>query len=45
MLNFETIKNFYNKGLWTTQLVQMAVKKGILTQEEVDIILSKEGNK
>ena len=43
MLNFETIKNFYERGLWSSQLVEMSVKKGILTQEEADEILSKKG--
>lgn len=40
MLNFETIKNFYIKGLWPAQLVRMSVKKGILTNEEAESILS-----
>lgn len=44
MLNFETIKNFYNKGLWTIQLVQMAAKKGILTEEQVNEILEEKEN-
>ena len=39
MLNFETIKNFYNKGLWSAQLVKMSVKKGILTAEQAEEIL------
>lgn len=42
MLNFETIKNFYLKGLWNENLVMMAVKKGIITSEEAaQIIASK----
>lgn len=40
MLNFETIKNFYLRGLWSSQLVKMSVKKGILTEEEAKEILS-----
>lgn len=40
MLNFETIKNFYIKGLWSSQLIKMSVKKGILTDEEANRILS-----
>ena len=44
MLNFETIKIFYLRGLWSSQLVKMSVKKGILTEEEANKILSeKEG--
>ena len=42
MLNFETIKNFYLRGLWSSQLVKMSVKKGILTEEEANRILEQE---
>lgn len=40
MLDFETIKNFYEKGLWSSQLVEMSLKKGILSEEQVKEILS-----
>ena len=30
-MNFETIKNNFDKGLWTAQMVKKAVKKGIIT--------------
>lgn len=43
MLDFETIKNFYIKGLWSSQLVKMSVKKGILTTEEAEEILKEKG--
>lgn len=33
-MNFETIKNNYDKGLWTKALVKMAVKKGVITKEQ-----------
>lgn len=33
-MNFETIKRNYEKGLWTKQLVRMAVKKGVITKEQ-----------
>ena len=33
-MNFETIKNNYDKGLWTKTLVRMAVKKGVITKEQ-----------
>lgn len=33
-MNFETVKRNYDKGLWSIQLVKMAVKKGIITKEE-----------
>ena len=39
MLNFETIKSFYKKGLWSAQLVEMSARKGILTAAEVKEIL------
>lgn len=39
-MNYETIKNNYLKGLWTAPLVKMAVKKGIITQEQCDEILA-----
>lgn len=43
MLDFETIKTFYIRGLWNDQLVKMAAKKGLLTPEEVhEILISKE---
>lgn len=33
-MNYETIKKNYEKGLWTVQLVKMAVKKGVITKEQ-----------
>lgn len=39
-MNFETIKKNYIKGLWTAALVKMAVKKGVITQEQCDEILA-----
>ena len=39
-MNYETIKNNYLKGLWTVQLVKMAVKKGVITQAQCDEILA-----
>lgn len=33
-MNFDTIKNNYDKGLWTKQLVKMAVRKGVITKEQ-----------
>ena len=40
-MNFETIKNNYDKGLWSIALVKMAVQKGLITEEEYKIITSK----
>jgi uncharacterized XkdX family phage protein len=40
-MNFETIKNNYDKGLWSIALVKMAVQKGLITEEEYKIITAK----
>ena len=34
MRMFEIIKKNYEKGLWTQQMVKVAVKKGIITPEQ-----------
>ena len=36
---FEKIKKWYNQGLWSKEMVQNAFNKGILTEEEVKIII------
>ena len=41
MLDFNTIKSYYERGLWSSQLVMMSVKKGILTEEQKNEILEK----
>lgn len=41
-MNFETIKNNYDKGLWPITLVKIAVKKGIITPEQFTKITGKE---
>ena len=33
-MNFKMIKKNYDKGLWSAQMVKMAVKKGVITKEE-----------
>jgi hypothetical protein len=33
-MNFDIVKRNYDKGLWTKQLVKMAVKKGVITKEQ-----------
>ena len=33
-MNYQTIKNNYNKGLWSAPMVKMAVRKGIITKEQ-----------
>lgn len=39
-MNYETIKSNYLKGLWTAALVKMAVRKGVITQEQCDEIMA-----
>lgn len=36
---FEKIKKWYKQGLWTETMVRNAIKKGVLTEEEVAEIL------
>lgn len=38
-MNFEKIKFNYEKGYWSAVMVKMAVKKGVITQEQCDVIL------
>lgn len=33
-MDFITVKNNYDKGLWNVILVKMAVRKGIITPEQ-----------
>lgn len=33
-MNFKTIRRNYERGLWSKQMVKMAVKKGVITKEE-----------
>ena len=37
---FEKIKKWYKQGLWTRAMVQMAVNKGIITENELEEILA-----
>ena len=37
---FEKIKKFYRLGLWTESMVNNAVEKNIITQEEANEILA-----
>lgn len=36
---FEKIKYFYEKGLWTAEQVHLAVEKGIITEDEYELIV------
>ena len=37
-MSFEIIKKNYERGLWTKQMVVMAVRKGVITPEQYGII-------
>ena len=36
---FEKIKTFYRKGLWTKEMVQTALRKGLITETEYEEIV------
>ena len=38
---FEKIKKWYSQGLWTEEMVQKAVEKGILSEKDANEILDK----
>ena len=33
-MNFAIVKRNYDRGLWTTAMVRMAVRKGVITKEQ-----------
>lgn len=33
-MNSKTIRRNFDKGLWSKQMVKMAVRKGVITKEE-----------
>jgi uncharacterized XkdX family phage protein len=37
-MSFEIIKKNYERGLWTKQMVAMAVRKGVITPDEYEEI-------
>lgn len=41
-MNIKTIKKNFEKGLWSKQMVKIAVKKGVITKEEYKEITSEE---
>lgn len=45
MTRFKMIKEYYKRGLWSKRRVLDAVKKGWITQEECDEILSEIGGR
>lgn len=44
-MTYEMIKRNYDRGLWNTQMVAMAVKKGIITAEQYQEITGVEYQK
>lgn len=40
---YEKIKKWYKQGLWTEAMVQNAVVKGVITEDEAAEILDGEG--
>ena len=41
---FDTVKKYFNMGMWTEQKVKNAVAKGWITAEEFESITGKEYN-
>jgi len=41
-MNYEQIKRDYDRGLWSAQMVRLAVKKGIITRAECEAVLNGE---
>lgn len=44
-MNYETIKKNYVRGLWSKPMVQLAVRKGIITQQQADEIYKEASGK
>lgn len=38
-MNFNTIKYWYTKGLWTKKMVALAVKQNVITEEQYEEIV------
>lgn len=38
-MSYEKIKENYEKGYWSAAMVKMAVKKGVITQEQCNEII------
>lgn len=39
-MNYRTIRRNFERGLWPESYVRLAVRKGVITQEECEEILS-----
>lgn len=40
-MNFETIKRYFDNGMWNEKMVSNAVKKGFITADEYKTITGK----
>ena len=40
-MNFDTVKSNYTNGLWSEAMVRIAVRKGIITKEQFELIVNK----
>ena len=40
-MSYEKIKENYEKGYWSAAMVKMAVKKGVITQEQCNEIIER----
>lgn len=41
-MNYDTIKKNFDRGLWNSAMVKMAVKKGVITKAQYTEITGKE---
>lgn len=41
-MNYDIIKRNFDRGLWTTLMVKMAVRKGVITSEQYKEITGQE---
>ena len=40
-MSFERVKYYYEAGLWSLPMVKTAVRKGVITKEEFEVITQK----
>lgn len=41
-MTYELVKRNYDRGLWTAQMVRLAVRKGVITKEQFKEITGKD---
>lgn len=39
-MSYERVKYYFEAGLWSEPMVKMAVRKGVITQEQCDAIIA-----